>query len=205
MLADPEGRAAEAIRALRTHIMAQHIQRGRRALAVCEASPGEGCTFIAANLAVALAQVGRKVALIDADLRGSGLGRIIQSHRALVGLSDFLGSATVGYGDLIAADVLPGLSILFAGREAANPQELLAGERFSDLMAFCLREFEATIVDTPPANSCADARRVSTVVGYSLVVTRRHLTYVDDVKTLTSQLRADRAKIIGAVMNEAIR
>jgi capsular exopolysaccharide synthesis family protein len=202
MLTDPATPAAEAIRALRTHIMAQHLQRGRRALAVCEASPGEGCTFIAANLALALAQAGVKVALIDADLRGGGLERLIQPRRPVRGLADFLTASDVDYGDVIAADVLPALSVVFAGRPVANPQELLAGERFGDLMAFCLREFEATIIDTPPANSCADARRVATVVGYSLVVTRRHQTYVDDVKILADQLRADHARIVGAVMNE---
>ena len=204
MLADPAGAAAEAIRVLRTHIMARHIQLGRRALAVCSASPGEGCSFVAANLGLALAQVGVKAALIDADLRDGGLERLIQPPRALPGLADFLASPSLNYGDVIAADVLPGLSVIFAGGAAPSPQELLASERFGEFMAFCLREFEATIVDTSPANRCADARRVSTVAGYSLIVTRRHLTYVDDVKTLTHQLRADHATIVGAVMNEAV-
>ena len=72
MVSSPGDAAAEAIRALRTHIMAQHIQEGRRALAVCAASAGVGCTFIASNLAVALSQIGVKTLLIDADLRRPG-------------------------------------------------------------------------------------------------------------------------------------
>ncbi len=92
---------------------------------------------------------------------------------------------------------------MFAGGVPANPQELLAGARFRSLTEFCLREFDATILDTPPANLCADARRVSTLIGYSLIVARRNVTYVDDVKTLVSQLEADRARVVGTVLNEA--
>src|SRR5580700_2424004 len=66
---DPSGGPAEAIRALRTHLMAQHFQEGRRALAICAASRSVGCSFTAANLALALAQIGVKTLLIDADLR----------------------------------------------------------------------------------------------------------------------------------------
>ena len=58
-----------------------------------------------------------------------------------------------------------------------------------------------TIVDTPPANSCADSRRISTVVGYSLVVARKDHTLVSDVRTLVDQLRKERATVIGSVLN----
>ncbi len=69
----PSGGSAEAIRALRTHLMAQHLQEGRRALAVCAASRGVGCSFVAANLALALSQIGVKTLLVDADLRAPKL------------------------------------------------------------------------------------------------------------------------------------
>jgi capsular exopolysaccharide synthesis family protein len=203
VVSDPSGPAAEAVRALRTHIMAQHVQRGRRALAVCAASVGEGCTFIAANLALALAQIGVNTVLIDGDLRAAGLNRMLRRLGPGPGLADFLSSPDVGFDDVITSEVQPHLSVIFAGGRSSRPQELLGGDRFEEFMSFCLREFEATIVDTPPANACADARRISTVAGYSLIVTRRHQTYVDDVKTLSGQLRADHAQIVGAVMNEA--
>ena len=202
MISSPGEAAAEAIRALRTHIMAQHIQEGRRALAVCAASAGVGCTFIAANLAVALSQIGVKTLLIDADLRRPGVGRYIGSPHSGGGLAQFLESDETGFSDVIESDVLPNLSVIYSGGPAAAPQELLAGQRFKTLMEFCLRDFDATIVDTPPANACADARRISTVVGYSLIVTRRNKSFVDDIKTLTEQLRSDHAKVVGTVLNE---
>lgn len=202
MLSEPAGAAAEAIRALRTHLMAQHIQEGRRALAVCAASAGVGCSFIAANLAVALSQIGVKTLLIDADLRRPAIQGLLGSADANVGLTQSLGPDGVEFSEAIQPDVLPNLSVMFSGGAAATPQELLGGERFKGLMDFCLREYDATIVDTPPANTCADARRISTVVGYSLIVARRHSSYVDDVKTLISQLQVDHARVVGTVLNE---
>jgi capsular exopolysaccharide synthesis family protein len=198
----PNDAAAEAIRALRTHLMAQHIQEGRRALAICGPSAGVGTTFIAANLAVALSQIGVKTLLIEGDMRRPNLQQYIRSPKTGAGLAQCLASDEIGFGEVIDADVLPNLSVIYSGGPSANPQELLGGERFHMLMEFCLREFDATILDTPPANTCADARRISTVVGYSLIVTRRHKSFVDDVRTLASQLEADRAKVVGTVLNE---
>ncbi|MHB8529302.1 MAG: CpsD/CapB family tyrosine-protein kinase [Caulobacteraceae bacterium] len=201
-IADPFGKAAEAIRALRTHIMAQHVQEGRRALAVCAASSGVGCTFVATNLAVALSQVGIKKLLIDADMRSPTVHRIIRPQRETDGLRQCLTSQEATFGEAIEAEVLPNLSVMYAGGASANPQELLAGERFRSLMDFCLRDFDATIIDTPAANSCSDARRVSTVVGYSLIVAGRDRSYVEDVKTLIGQLEQDHARVVGTVLNQ---
>ncbi len=202
-LSEQGGRQAEAVRALRTHIVAQHLDEGRRAIALCAASSDVGCTFTAANLAVALSQIGIKTILIDADLRAPGVDRFLPGPTAQRGLAQFLDSSDGIFSDYIAADILPGLSVMYAGGAASNPQELLAGERFRELMEACMRDFDATIVDTPPANTSSDARRISTVVGYSLIVTRRNVTFINDVKTLISQLQGDHAKVVGTVLNEA--
>jgi capsular exopolysaccharide synthesis family protein len=194
---------AEAIRALRTHVMAQHINLGRRALAICAPNGGVGCSFVAANLAVSLSQIGVKTLLIDGDLRRPALDLLIRPPKVSPGLAQCLQAPEEAFGAHIDADVLPYFSVMYAGQATANPQELLAGDRFRSLMKFCLREFDATIVDTPPANTSTDARRISGVAGYSLIVAGRDKTFVRDVKTLTSQLKADRAVVIGTVMNQA--
>ena len=196
-----EGVAPEAIRALRTHLMAQHVHEGRRALAVCATSAGSGCTFIAANLALALGQIGVKTLLIDADLRNPSLDSLFRFSQPLQGLAQCLADDEI-FSEYIQPDVQPSLAVMFSGGRASNPQELLASDRFRSLMDFCLREFEVTIVDTSPANICSDARRVSTVTGYSLIVTKRNVSYVDDVKTLVAQLQADHSRVIGTVLND---
>ncbi len=203
VLSRPAEAAAEAIRALRTDVMAQHVQLGRRALAVCGASLSVGCTFVATNLAVSLAQIGVKTLLIDANMRSPGIDLLIKPKPGTLGLAQCLGSPETTFTACVDADVLPYLSIMYAGGVAADAQELLAGERFKELMDFCLRDFDVTIVDTPPANSCADARRISTVVGYSLLVARRDKTFVDDLKILAGQLEASHARVVGTVLNRA--
>jgi capsular exopolysaccharide synthesis family protein len=194
---------AEAIRALRTHVMAQHINLGRRALAVCAPSANVGCSFVAANLAVSLSQIGVNTLLIDGDLRRPALDLLIRPPQPSRGLAQCLQSPDAPFGADIDDGVLPNLSLMYAGHATANPQELLAGDRFRSLMKFCLREFDATIVDTPPANTSTDARRISGVAGYSLIVTQQNKTFVRDVATLAGQLQADRAVVIGTVMNQA--
>ena len=194
--------SAESLRALRTHIMARHVSEGHRALAICSASRGSGCTFVATNLAVALSQIGVNTLLLDADLRRPGVAAAF-GHQSSKGDLVAALSSSINFNDCIERNVLPNLSVLFSTEPARNAQELLASARFKSLMDFCLREFDATIVDTPPANIYSDARRVSTVVGYSLIVARRNSSHINDIKALAEHLRGDHATVIGTVLNEA--
>lgn len=197
----PLSPGAEAIRALRSHVLTQHIQAGRRGLAVCGPSLNVGCSFVSANLAVALAQVGLNTLLVDGDLRLPTLQQLLPPRGPNGGLAACLATHEGLVGDFVDADVLPNLSVLYAGQVALNSQELLARERFEEVMNQCLRDYDITIVDTPPANTSADARRISNVVGYALVVARRNKSLVADVKTLVEQLIDDHAVVIGTVMN----
>jgi capsular exopolysaccharide synthesis family protein len=203
MLSEPQGGGAEAIRAVRTHIMAQHVNEGRRAIAICGASEGVGATFVAANLALAFSQVGIKTLLIDGNLRAPSVHQVIRPPKLANGLRHCLGAPGAAFDDGIAVDVQPNLGVMYSGGAAPNPPELLSSSSFQALMDYCMREYDLTIVDTPPANTSSDARRISTVCGYSLIVTRRNVTLVDDVRTLVSQIRADRGRVIGTVLNEA--
>lgn len=200
VVTSPTGIVAEAIRALRTRIMAQHVQIGRRALAVCGATPGAGCSFIAANLAVSLAQIGLRTALVDADLRSPSLSSLLGVESDGPGLSDFLASPDIYVQDLVQEPLLPCLSFIPAGAPPPRPQELLASARFAALASHLLREHQVTIFDTTAANGCTDAQRVATVAGYSLVVARKHTSYVDDIATLSKLLRADGSRVVGSVL-----
>lgn len=203
MLSDPRGARAESIRALRTYIMAQHVGDGRRGLAVCAATEGVGASFTAVNLAVALAQIGVKVLLVDGDLRRPAVGQFIVPSSNVTGLRQCLAAEDALAVAGIQVDVLENLSIMYSGGSGNNAQELLATENFGLMMERCLRDFDLTIVDTPSASSCADARRISNVVGYSLIVARCNDSFVSDIAALANQLTEDRAKIVGTVMTEA--
>ena len=146
LLSEPLGVRAEAVRALRAHVMAQHVRGRRRALAVCATRANTGCTFVAANLAVGLSQIGLNTLLVDGDLRAPSIQVLLPPPPNVGDLSLCLSSEDVAFGDCIAAEVLPDLSIMYAGVSATPPPELLAGDRFKSLMDFCLREFDVTIV-----------------------------------------------------------
>jgi capsular exopolysaccharide synthesis family protein len=201
-LTDSRPLDAEAVRTMRTHIMARHVEDGRRGVAVCAPAAGVGCSFMAANLAVSLAQIGVKTLLIDGDLRSPAVQTFIEPTVATEGLVQSLVASDQHPYDLIHPQVLPNLSVLFSGGVAENAQELLGGERFKDLIDRCLRDFEFTVVDTPPINLCADARRIGTVVGYAMIVARRHVTSYTDVGVLAAHLAEDGAKVVGTVLNE---
>jgi capsular exopolysaccharide synthesis family protein len=201
VLADPSGIEAEAIRGLRTRIVAQHLREGRRALAICAPTAGAGCTFIAVNLATALAQIGIKTALVDANLRDPSIGQAFHILPPKHGLADYLSSSDIPIDGIIHPTRLDNLSVVPAGETSFSPQELLSSERFRDLVGQLLREFEITIFDTTASNTCADAQRVANVVGYSLIVAHKDSSYIRDVTTLSKMLRADRSNVVGCVLN----
>lgn len=201
-LSDPSGITAESIGALRTHLLAQHISDGRRSLAICAPSVGVGSTYIAVNLAVAFSLAGIKTLLIDANMRAPGVETYITPNEPIPGLMQCLNNANLQLGDAIQDEVLPNLSVLFAGGVTENAQELLASQMFQEIVDSCMRDFEITIVDTPPANISADVRRVAMIVRYALIIARKNGSYVDDIKILAEELMSDRAKVIGTFLND---
>lgn len=198
----PDSIEAEAIRGLRTRIMAQHVREGRRALAICSATQDTGSSFVAANLATAMAQIGVKTVVVDANLRTPQIAEMFRLPVGGVGLGDYLADFDVSIDAILRPTALPFLSVVTAGTLQANPQELLASTRFKLFMDQLLREFELTILDTTATSGCTDAQRVATVAGYSLIVARKHKSHVKDVATLVKLLRADRSTVVGTVLND---
>jgi capsular exopolysaccharide synthesis family protein len=202
VLSDPASARAEAVRMLRTQVISQHIGAGRRAVAVCGPVDGSGTSFIAGNLAAALAQVGIKTLLVDANLRSPRLDGMFGLDPNGPGLSTYLTLQANRPERVIYPNVIPNLSVLAAGPPVARPQELLSGARFKAGVDILLREFDATIFDTPATNENADALSVAGLVGYALIVSRRNHGFTNDVSALSRQLAASRASVIGAVLNE---
>ena len=197
-LSDGRPAEAEAIRTVRTHVIARHIDDGRRGLVVCGPTAGVGCSFTAVNLAIALSQVGISTLLIDADLRKPALPEFIRPE-VVPGSKPDADRSPI---DRVHPEVLPNLSLLYASDLAVDSDDLLGGDPFRKLMERCLRDFEFTIVDTPPASESSDALRVASVIGYALVVARTHVTLIKDVTALAKQLQEDGARVVGSVLNE---
>lgn len=202
VISDPASPRAEAMRLLRTQIIAQHVGAGRRAFAVTGATDGVGASYIAANLAAALSQVGIKTLLVDANLRSPRIDAIFGIDQNGPGLSTYLSLQANRPERVVYSNVLPNLSVVPAGPPVARPQELLSGARFRAGVDILLRQYDVAIFDTPATNENADALTVAGVLGYALLVARRDHSFVKDIQALTTQLAVSRATVIGSVLNE---
>lgn len=192
---------AEAVRTIRTHIIARHLRDGRRGLAVCAATKGVGCSFTAANLAVSMAQVGISTLLVDGNLREPQIEEFIRPPSLADGLRQCVANEAFPSAYL-HAEVIPHLSVLYSGGVAPNAQEILGGAPFRSMIERCLRDFEMTIIDTPPLSQCADALRIASMIGYTLVVARTNVSKSKDLAALAQQLQEDGARVVGTVLNE---
>lgn len=201
-LSAPNSIQAESFGSLQTHLKAKHIGDGRRSLAICAATPGVGTSYVAVNLAMSFAMAGLNTMLIDANMRCPSLEDYIAPDKAPLGLRQCLGDNEVEFTDVILDDVFPNLSLIYSGGVAPNPQELLASRAMSELLDTCLRDYDVTIVDTPPGNSSADARRIAMAVRYAMLVAKKDDSFVGDVKKLADELTSDRATVIGTFLND---
>jgi capsular exopolysaccharide synthesis family protein len=202
VISDPRGLRAEAVRLLRTQVIAQHIKAGRRGLALVAPVEDSGCSNLVSNLAVSLAQVGIKTLLIDANLRSPRLHEIFGLDADAPGLTSFLSMQVSRPERVVQANVLPSLAVITAGPTASRPQELLSSRRFRDGVNMLLREYDLVLFDTPPANSSADALTIGAAAGYVMLVARRNQAFFKDISTLVEQLQTSRCPLIGSVLNE---
>lgn len=202
--AAPFSDEAEVFRDLRTQLLAKMLERrSKAALAVLSAGPGEGKSYVAANLAASFGQLGGRTVLIDANLRDPRLHTLFRIDDT-AGLS----SALAGRSRLPAVHQLaqvPGLFFIAAGRVPPNPVELIQSPRFSLLLYDVLSRFDHVILDTS-ADSCgADARLVAAKAGAVLVVGRKGVSSIPAMQSLVTKVGTGPAQIDGVVMNASGR
>jgi protein-tyrosine kinase len=192
---------AEALRALRTRLLLCWFQDEiNKSLAVISPRSGEGCSTIAANLAVAFAQLGERTLLIDANLRTPRLHRLFGLH-VDKGLSTVLAGRDALFSVLNTIRSLPSLSVLGAGPTPPNPQELLSRATFSSMMDRAAATHDVVIIDSPSALDFADAQIIAARAGACLVVARRHRTRLSDMHRIKVELRPTGAAMLGTVIN----
>lgn len=195
-----EAELAEPVRALAHHITSLKAHQGRRGLAICAPSPGAGVSFIASNLAVALAQSGIETLIIDGNLGRPGLDGIFGLDPSSKGLGDLLSDTSLWLGDVIQPSLVPQLSVLtVGGPDAAGDVD---DGRLQDIIDSAERQFDFTLIDTPAANGSASTLRLASAVGYAVIVARRNDSFASDVAVLSDALRRTGVEVVGAVLNE---
>jgi len=192
----PTGGAAESIRSIRASLMAAGFARGG-SFALVAARIGQGASVLAANLALAFAQLEMKTLLVDANLRRPGLSGLFGLTTRRTGLADSLAR---GEGDApIVAEVAPYLALAPAGAPPSNPQELVASKTFARLAAKWARDFDLVIYDAPAALESADAALIAGRAGSAVIAAPLDVARFDDVRRVSARLRAHGCAISGVV------
>jgi succinoglycan biosynthesis transport protein ExoP len=198
---DPQSSISEASRGLRTNVSFMSPDKPYKSLLVTSASPNEGKTTVACCLAVAMAQAGHKVVLIDCDLRRPRLHRVFQKTNDR-GVTSSLVDRT-GLDSAVVETEVPGLSLLASGPSCPNPAESLQSNAFQSLLEELGAKFDRIVIDSPPIAPVTDAVILSTRVDASIMVIRALSTTRDAVLHARRALEDVRANLIGAVLNAA--
>ncbi len=197
---DMQSPGAEAYRTLRTNLIFSQAVRALRTLVVTSASPGEGKTTTAANLAVAFAQQGLRVLIVDCDLRRARLHKMFGVARE-PGFTDLLlGSAAEE--DVTNVTSITGLYVLTAGSLPPNPSELLGGEGARRTLGALTEAYDLVIVDTPPLLAASDAAILATIADGAVLVLKAGKTANAAAQQAVHQLTSVGARVVGAVLND---
>ena len=203
----PRSMVAEAFRTFRTTI--HFSPRGGQTKVIMVTSPasGDGKSTVASNLAIAIAQGGKRTILIDADCRNPDQHRIFGAASQR-GLSTFLGDDAFADGRAVLPAVptdIDHLDLMPAGPEPANPSELLSSQRFVNLIARLRERYDQIIIDSPPTLPVSDSRIISTFVDGYVLVLRAGKSGRKTARYATELLASVGATPLGLVINGVTR
>jgi capsular exopolysaccharide synthesis family protein len=191
--------ASEALKTVRTSFLLAFPGSPPRSVLITSSRAGEGKTFISCNLAVALTQLNKRVILIDADMRNPHIHKVwnIPNDR---GLSIFL-TSDVSSSSVMQPSPVPTLSLMASGPKTPRPAELLASERFGELLRELESKYDFVIVDSPPILPVTDSVILASRVQSVLMVVRGGVTPRDVVKMAKKKLSSSNGVIAGTVLN----
>jgi len=192
-------RSREAFRRLRSSVQFLGSSRNTSTYLVTSARPAEGKSTVSVNLAVALAQGGTSVCLVNADLRRPMVEKMLgaPNHR---GLSTWLSDPSAS-DIMVPVDQVPGLVLVPAGPPPPNPGELLASGVIASLLGELRSKFDIIIVDAPPVLSAADASAISPAVDGALIVVDSRRTDTDTLLRVRGELERAGGTLLGAILN----
>lgn len=189
---------SEAYRSLRTALLLSSAHE-IKVVAVTSAVASEGKSATATNLAVVMAQLGRRVLIIDADLRKPRLHEVFQvSNRA--GLVSCL-TGNADFETIISRTSVPQLFVIPAGPNPPNPSELLASDRMQELVRAARSRFDFVVIDTPPILPVTDAALVGTLVDGVTLCLRAGKVTRDEARSCLDRLQLAGIKVLGVVLN----
>jgi receptor protein-tyrosine kinase len=197
---NPDSPTVERLRRMAMQLLVGSKADASRVLTVISPQAQDGRSFVAANLAVLLAQAGRRTLLIDGDLRSPVQHELFGAANNK-GLSN-LARGRADWSVIQPVNSIPGLYIIPAGPAVMNPGEIVSRSTLEDLFVELLRPCDQIIIDTPPGAPYADGQALSSYAGSALLVLRRHHTQMKHAKTLVDSVTTGGADILGTVLND---
>ena len=199
---EPRSPVTEAFRSIRTAIQFAGVDNPIRLLLVTSSGPSEGKSTVAANLAVVMAQTGKRVVLVDADLRKPMQHRYWDLPNT-VGLTGalFFEQEPEEIQKILEETPIPGLWVIPSGQKPHNPSELLGSKKMKQFLDRLLQDFDVVIIDSPPALVVTDPVILAPITDGVLIVTETGSTSEQALVQTTEALRNVGAYIIGAVLN----
>lgn len=199
---EPFSPQMEELRALRSQLIQRWFDSdpSRKTLTIVSAARNEGRSFIAANLAVVFSQLGKRTLLIDADMHNP-------CQHNLFGLGNRTGLSAVlsgrgGPESILRIPALLDLSVLPAGAQPPNPLELLARPQFPQLLKELALKFDVILLDSPAAAEYADAQTLAVRAGAALIVARKNVTRMWQVRGVSDTVTQASATVAGSVLND---
>jgi len=200
---DPMSDVAEAYRTIRTAVYFGQPNGVAKTLLITSPAPGDGKSTLASNLAIAMAQAGNRILLMDCDFRKPTQHRIFELGKK-TGLSNVL-AGEMNLPDVIIETPVAGLSVLPCGPIPANPSEILNSQTFADLLDTLCEKYDHVLIDSPPVMPVTDARILAASCDATVLAlraeksTRKGAIYARDV------LQSVGARLIGVVVNDVPR
>lgn len=199
-LSRPDDDAVESLRSLRTMLHFALLDSDRGSVLITGPRPGVGKSFVSKNLGAVLAQAGKRVVLVDADLRKGHIHKEFGLPRE-GGVSDFVTGAA-DLATIVRATPQPGFCVVTTGQIPPNPSELLMHPRFEALLHALGEQFDIVIVDTPPVLAVSDAAIIGRHVGATLLVARAGMHPIAELEQAVARLGHAGVQVKGFVFND---
>ena len=200
VLKDPTDIAVEALRALRTNLFFSSMSAVNKVIMISGATPEVGKSFVAANLAVLMAQAGKKVLLIDGDMRKGYMHHLL-SMPSSEGFAEILASSDTQYTHNIWKTNLAGLHFVSGGNTPKNPSELLLNKKIEKFLVWADAHYDYVVLDTPPILAVTDAAVMGQYAGIRLLVSRFGRTSWQELDACVSRFEASNVRINGVILN----
>ncbi|WP_307574482.1 polysaccharide biosynthesis tyrosine autokinase [Variovorax paradoxus] len=195
----PDSPSIEALRSLRIALQFATLEAGNNRVLITGATPGIGKSFVSGNFAAIMAHAGKRVLLIDADMRKGHLNKQFGLPREN-GLSELL-AGELSAQQAIRSQVLPNLDILTTGKLPTNPADMLMSESFVRLLDMMSAQYELVVIDTPPVLVAADTAAVAPYMGAVLLVARADQTQLGELNESAKRLAHGGKAVSGVIFN----